>query len=103
MAIRKGDIVQVITGKDKGKTGRVLSILAAKNRLLVEKVNMVKRHTKPTQGKRTGGILEKEASIHISNVMYFDEKQAKPTRANAKTEKKSEAKTAKPSKKKARA
>lgn len=81
MAIRKGDVVQVITGKDKGKTGRVLTVKAEKFRVLVEKVNMVKRHTKPTQGKRTGGIVEKEAFINISNVMFYDEKKAKPTRA----------------------
>jgi large subunit ribosomal protein L24 len=79
--IRKGDVVQVITGKDKGKTGRVLSVQAEKFRVLVEKVNMVKRHTKPTQGKRTGGIVEKEAYINVSNVMFYDEKKAKPTRA----------------------
>ena len=80
MAIRKGDVVQVITGKDKGKTGRVLLVKAEKSRVLVEKINMVKRHTKPTQGKRTGGIVEKEALIHVSNVMFYDEKKAKPTR-----------------------
>lgn len=87
MTIHKGDIVQVITGKDKGKTGRVLSVFKEKSRVLVEKVNMVKRHNKPTQQKRSGGIVEKEASIHISNVMYYDEKKAKPTRSKAKTEK----------------
>lgn len=72
--IRKGDTVEVIAGDDKGKTGRVLSIDEAKQRVIVEKVNFVKRHTKARRQGQQGGIIEKEAPIHISNVMLFDPK-----------------------------
>ncbi len=68
MYIKKGDIVKVIAGKEKGKTGKVLSILRDKERVLVEKVNLVKKHQRP-DAKGKGGILEKEGSIHVSNVM----------------------------------
>jgi large subunit ribosomal protein L24 len=67
MHVRKGDEVVVIAGDDKGKTGRVLKVLRDKNRVVVEGVNLVKRHTRQTQ-KRQGGIVEKEAPIHASNV-----------------------------------
>src|SRR5438876_10695462 len=67
--IRKNDNVLVITGKDRGKRGRVLKVLPVKNRLIVEGVNMIKRHTKPNPGKNIkGGIVEREASVHASNV-----------------------------------
>jgi large subunit ribosomal protein L24 len=67
--IRKNDTVLVITGKDRGKRGRVLKILPDRNRLVVEGVNMIKRHTKPNPGKNVkGGIVEREASLHASNV-----------------------------------
>lgn len=67
--IRKNDQVQVMAGRDKGKVGRVLEVEPARQRLYVEHVNMVKRHTRPNPGKQIrGGILEKEASIHVSNV-----------------------------------
>lgn len=66
--IKKGDTVVVITGSDRGKQGRVLRIFPAKKRVVVEGVNMIKRHTRPGQKNRKGGILEKEAPIHISNV-----------------------------------
>jgi large subunit ribosomal protein L24 len=67
--VRKNDNVLVITGKDRGKRGRVLRIDAAKDRLVVEGVNMIKRHTKPNPGKNIkGGIVEREASVHVSNV-----------------------------------
>lgn len=67
--IRKDDEVQVLAGRDKGKTGRVLEVEPARRRLYVEHVNMIKRHTRPNPGKQIrGGILEKEATIHISNV-----------------------------------
>jgi large subunit ribosomal protein L24 len=80
MSIRKGDMVMVITGKEKGKTGKVLLVDRDKQKVLIEKINFVKRHQKPTQKIRQGGIIEKEAPLHISNVMYYDEKTAKPTR-----------------------
>jgi large subunit ribosomal protein L24 len=67
MHVRKGDEVEVIAGDHKGKTGRVLKVIRDKNRVVVEGVNMVKRHTRQTQ-KRQGGIVEKEAPIHASNV-----------------------------------
>ena len=67
--IRKNDNVLVITGKDRGKRGRVLRVLPDKNRLIVEGVNLIKRHTKPNPGKNVkGGIVEREASLHASNV-----------------------------------
>lgn len=78
--IRKGDIVEVIAGDDRGKTGRVLSIDESKQRLVVEKVNFVKRHTKARRQGQQGGILEKEAPIHLSNVMLYDPKAGKGVR-----------------------
>jgi large subunit ribosomal protein L24 len=66
--IKKGDVVEVLAGSDKGKTGRVLRVYPDKDRLVVEGVNMIRRHTRPTQRNPKGGIVEKEASIHISNV-----------------------------------
>ena len=72
--IRRGDMVQVIAGDDKGKVGKVLSILAGEQRLIVERVNFVKRHTKPRRQGQQAGILEKEAPIHVSNVLLFDPK-----------------------------
>jgi large subunit ribosomal protein L24 len=71
MHVRKGDTVVVITGKGKGKRGRVLRILSATGRLVVERIAMVKRHTKPTQRNPRGGILEKEGSIQASNVALW--------------------------------
>lgn len=78
--IAKGDTVMVIAGDDKGKTGRVLKVYRDTQRVIVEKVNFVKRHTKPTQKTTQGGIQEKEAPIHISNVMLVDPKTGHPTR-----------------------
>lgn len=66
--VKKGDTVMIITGKEKGKTGRVIEVLRKKQRVLVEKLNMVKRHARPTQKNRQGGIVEKESPIHWSNV-----------------------------------
>lgn len=80
MKIRKGDMVMVIAGREKGKTGRVVRVDRAKDRVWVEKLNFVKRHQKPTQTQRQGGIIEKEAPLHVSNVMYYDEKAAKRSR-----------------------
>ncbi len=79
-AIRKNDIVQVTTGKEAGKRGKVLSVWTPKDRLIVEKINMVKRHQKPNQQNRQGGIIEKEASLHLSNVMLVCDKCNRPVR-----------------------
>jgi large subunit ribosomal protein L24 len=78
--IRKGDTVMVIAGDDKGKTGRVLAVDAQKQRVIVEKVNFVKRHTKARGRAAQGGILEKEAPLHLSNVQVFDPKVGRGTR-----------------------
>ena len=69
MKIKKGDTVQVITGNDAGKSGRVIKVFLNKDRVVVEGVNIVKKHARPTQDNPQGGIIEKEASIHISNIM----------------------------------
>ena len=84
MKIRKNDTVKVIAGREKGKTGRVIEVDLKKQRVLVERVNFVKRHQKPTQKYRQGGIIEKEAPVHISNVMLYEEKAGKATRVGAK-------------------
>ena len=76
--IRKGDSVIVIAGKDKGKKGRVLFVDRQKNRVVVEAVNMITKHTKPGRENQAGGIIRKEASIHASNVMYLH--KGEPTR-----------------------
>jgi large subunit ribosomal protein L24 len=76
--VRKGDTVVVISGSHKGKRGKVLRVLG--DRIVVEKVAMVKRHTKPSQKNPQGGIVDREGSIHISNVLLFDEKSNKGTR-----------------------
>src|SRR6185437_6496798 len=72
--VKKDDTVIVITGKDKGKKGRVIAAYPRENRVLVEGVNMVKKHARPTQDNPQGGILEQEAAIHVSNVMHIDPK-----------------------------
>jgi len=78
--IKKNDTVQVTAGKDKGKSGKVLRVIPKKDRAIVEKINMIKRHMKPNQQTRQGGILEKEAPIHISNLMLICSKCTDPTR-----------------------
>ena len=82
--IRKGDLVQVIAGKEKGKRGRVVKIIHKSNpnedRVVIERLQMVKRHTKPSQKNQQGGIVEKEGSVHLSNVMPIDPQTDKPTR-----------------------
>ena len=80
MHVRKGDQVVVISGKEKGKRGRVLRLLTGKGRVVVERVNMVKRHTKPTQRNPRGGILEKEGTLEMSNVSLWCPKCSKPRR-----------------------
>ncbi len=83
--LKKDDKVQVLAGKDKGKIGKVLKVLRKKDRIVVEKVNMVKRHTKANPyTQQPGGIIEKEAPLHISNVALVCEKCTKPTRVGYK-------------------
>jgi large subunit ribosomal protein L24 len=81
MHVRKGDQVVVIAGKEKGKRGRVLRLVSDKGRVVIERVNMVKRHTKPTQRNPRGGILEKEGSVEASNVALWCGKCVAPRRA----------------------
>jgi large subunit ribosomal protein L24 len=83
MHVRKGDTVVVIAGKEKGKRGRILRVVTAKERVVVERVNMVKRHTKPTQANPRGGILEKEGTIAVSNLALWCGKCAAGRRAKA--------------------
>jgi large subunit ribosomal protein L24 len=78
--IKKGDRVIVLTGRDRGRQGEVLRVLRDQGRVLVQGVNMVKRHTKPSPRTGGGGIVEKEASIHISNVACVDPQSSRPTR-----------------------
>jgi large subunit ribosomal protein L24 len=83
--IKKGDTVIVLTGKDKGKSGNVNSVIKDKNRVFVQGINIIKRHRKPTQ-ETPGKIEEIEASIHISNVAHIDPESGKPTRVTFKIE-----------------
>ena len=82
MKIKKGDTVQVISGADSGKTGRVIKVYLDADKVVVEGINMVKKHTRPAQDNPQGGIVEKEASIHVSNVMLMV--SGKPTRVGFK-------------------
>jgi large subunit ribosomal protein L24 len=83
LKIKKGDKVIVITGRDKGKSGEVLRVLRDEDRVIVRGVHMAKRHTRPGAGQ-PGGIVEKEAAIHVSNVAHIDPKSQKPTRVGYK-------------------
>jgi large subunit ribosomal protein L24 len=85
MRIRKGDIVKVLSGKNRGKTGRVLKVDPDKNHILVEGVNLIKRHTRPTQKNPKGGIVEKESPLHLSKVQLMDTKNNTPTRVGYRT------------------
>ena len=76
--VRKGDLVVVISGASKGKRGKVLRVVG--DRVVIEKVAMIKRHTKPSQKNPQGGIVDKEGSVHVSNVLLFDDKNARGTR-----------------------
>jgi large subunit ribosomal protein L24 len=78
--IRKDDMVIITVGKDKGKKGRVIRVISEKNAVIVEQANLVKKHQRPTQKNPTGGIIEMEAAINISNVMLLDGKTGKGTR-----------------------
>lgn len=83
LKVRKGDRVVVLAGKDKGKSGEILRTHPRDRRVIVQGVNMVKRHTRPSQAS-TGGIIEKEASIHVSNIALIDPKDGKPVRVGVK-------------------
>ena len=78
--VRKGDTVIVVAGKERGKRGRVLRVIPGKDRVVVERINMIKKHQRPTQKVRQGGIIEREGPIHLSNVMLIDPTSGKPTR-----------------------
>ncbi len=82
--IRKGDTVKVLSGDDKNKTGKVLEIITAKNRALVEGINIVTKHQKPSAGKPEGGIKKIEGGVHLSNLMLMDPATGKPTRTGRK-------------------
>jgi len=89
MKIKKGDLVQVLTGKDKTKQGKVIAVFPETGRVLVEGVNRVTRHTKAGQsarGTRTGGLVVQEAAIHVSNVAIVDPSEKKPTRVKTRVE-----------------
>jgi large subunit ribosomal protein L24 len=79
LKIKKGDSVVVISGRDKGKTGEVLRVLPAEERVVVQGVNVARRHTRPRMGE-PGGIIEKELAIHISNLAHIDPQSSRPTR-----------------------
>jgi large subunit ribosomal protein L24 len=80
LRIKKGDTAIVLTGKNKGKSGRILSVLPSKEKVIIEGLNIVKKHMKPSKKYTQGGIIEKESPIHISNVMLMCPKCNKPTR-----------------------
>lgn len=86
LKVKKGDEVVVIAGKEKGKKGKIVKVMPTESRVVVGGVNLVKRHTKPS-ATNGGGIVEKEASLHVSNVSLIDPKSGKPTRAGFKFEK----------------
>ncbi len=84
LKIKKGDRVMVITGRDRGKQGQVLKVLPKETRVIVQGVNLAKRHTRPSAADPSGGILDKELPIHVSNVAHLDPKSGKPTRVGFK-------------------
>lgn len=84
LKIKKGDQVVVITGRDKGKQGEVLKVLPKESRAIVQGVNLAKRHTRPSAADPSGGILDKELPIHVSNIAHIDPKSGKPTRVGFK-------------------
>ena len=86
MKLKKGDKVVITTGKDKGKTGEITTVLPKENKVIVAGINVAKRHTKPTQ-ESAGGIVSKEMPIHVSNVALVDPKTGKATRVGYKVEK----------------
>lgn len=82
--VRKGDTVVVVAGKERGKKGKVLRVIPEKGRVVIERINMIKKHQRPTQKVRQGGIIEREGSIHLSNVMLVDPGSDRPTRVGMK-------------------
>jgi large subunit ribosomal protein L24 len=82
--IRKNDLVMVITGRDRGKTGKVMRVIPEKGRVLIERLNIVKRHTRPRGAASPGGIVEREAAVELSNVMIFCERCNAPVRIGIK-------------------
>ena len=82
MHVKKNDMVVVIAGNSKGKEGKVLKVFPEKNRVIIEGVNIIKRHTRPSQTNPQGGVVMKEAPIHASNVMIKDPKSGEPTRVS---------------------
>jgi large subunit ribosomal protein L24 len=83
--VRKGDTVVVVAGKERGKRGKVLRVLKDKGRVLIEHINLIKKHQRPTQKLRQGGIIEREGPIHLSNVMLVDPQTDRPTRAGVRS------------------
>ena len=100
MKVKVGDTVRIITGKDKGKEGKVLHTYASKNRVVVEGLNLVKRHSKPRSNEDKGGIFDIEAPIHVSNVKVIEEKSAKKETKKVETKKEVKKETAKKTTKK---
>jgi large subunit ribosomal protein L24 len=84
MKIRKNDMVMVIAGNARGKTGKVLKVYPERHRIIVEGVNIIKRHSRPSQRNPQGGVVQREAAIHVSNVMLLDPKTNEPTRVGSK-------------------
>jgi large subunit ribosomal protein L24 len=97
MKLKKGDLVAVIAGKDKGKQGTITSVILKDNKVVVEGVNVVKKHAKASQTNPQGGIIEKQLPIHASNVMLVDPKTGKPTRVGKKVTKEGSVRIAKKS------
>jgi len=83
--VRKGDTVMVVAGKERGKRGKVIRVIPGKGRVLIERINMIKKHQRPTQKLRQGGIIEREGPIHLSNVMLVDPQTDKPTRVGVRS------------------
>ncbi len=90
MKIKIGDMVKVISGSNKGKEGKILQVLRDENRVIIDKVNLIKKHVKPSSNNETGGILETEAPIHISNVKLIEKEEKQEKKTVKKTTKKEE-------------
>ncbi len=82
--LKKNDMVKIIAGEHKGRTGRIIRVMPEKKAAIIENVNIVKRHSKPSPKNQQGGIMEKEAAIHLSNLMLIDSKSDQPTRIGVK-------------------